>query len=392
MATESRHVRFARVLIWTFQRRENERAMIRGIVEYVRARTDWELTHWVGPCDLSGLRKARGFDGGLLSAMATVPEGTLCPFPAVALDCRDSALHLPIVRPDYVALAERLVDEAVALGHTSVAYAGPDQPWSALRRDPLADECRRRGVGFRSLIVPNDAPLTRRHRDRLAGLTRPFALVTPNARYAHTVLDAAKDRSIAVPEEMALIAIGDDEIEAHLCHPTLSTVDHNSHGIGRTAAEVLHAILRAEPLDRDLWTVGPGPTVHRGSTGYVFDDIATVDALTFIRDHACDGIHVEDVMERLPISRRALEQRFRRHLGRTIHEEIMRVRLDAVMQRLRTSSQPLADIAAATGFQSSSDLCKIFKRRTGMTPNRYRRQVASTGIAAPPSAPRTPLL
>ncbi len=87
-------------------------------------------------------------------------------------------------------------------------------------------------------------------------------------------------------------------------------------------------------------------------------------------------------MDRLTVSRRTLEMRFRRHLGRTVHEEILRVKLGRVVELLTETMTPLADIAAATGFQSASDLGKTFKRCKDMAPGAYRRKHGPG--AAPP--------
>ena len=57
--------------------------------------------------------------------------------------------------------------------------------------------------------------------------------------------------------------------------------------------------------------------------------------LRYIRDHACEGIDVPDALDAVPQSRRRLEYRFKKLLGRTPHEEIVRVRLERVKSLLR---------------------------------------------------------
>ena len=39
----------------------------------------------------------------------------------------------------------------------------------------------------------------------------------------------------------------------------------------------------------------------------------------FIREHACEGIGVDDVLSQVPVSRSVLQRRFRSLLGRSIH-------------------------------------------------------------------------
>jgi LacI family transcriptional regulator len=107
------------------------------------------------------------------------------------------------------------------------------------------------------------------------------------------------------------------------------------------------------------------------------DVLATADAevstaVRFIRDHACDGIKVEDLLRAIPISRRVLESRFRKMLGRTPHDEILRVQLQRVKQLLEETDLPLAMIADRAGFKHVEYLSVVFKRHFHQPPSQYR--------------------
>ena len=71
-------------------------------------------------------------------------------------------------------------------------------------------------------------------------------------------------------------------------------------------------------------------------------------------------------------SRRPLELAFRKELGRTINEEIVRVRLDKVRDLLRTTTRKVAEISAATGFTRPNHLFRTFRKRMSMSPEAYR--------------------
>jgi LacI family transcriptional regulator len=92
----------------------------------------------------------------------------------------------------------------------------------------------------------------------------------------------------------------------------------------------------------------------------------------FIRAHACEGINVADVMKSVRLSRRVLEQRFRKLLGRSPHEEILHLRLGRVRQLLTETDLPLYVIAERAGFEHVEYLSVVFKRETGMTPRAFR--------------------
>jgi LacI family transcriptional regulator len=119
--------------------------------------------------------------------------------------------------------------------------------------------------------------------------------------------------------------------------------------------------------------IAPLGVAARQSTDVLaVDDRNIARALQFIREHACAGINVADVLKAVPLSRRVLEQRFQRMLGHTPREEILHVRLNRVKQLLVETDLPLYLIAERTGFEHVEYLSVVFKRETGATPSAFR--------------------
>ncbi|MGE9291176.1 MAG: helix-turn-helix domain-containing protein, partial [Puniceicoccales bacterium] len=52
---------------------------------------------------------------------------------------------------------------------------------------------------------------------------------------------------------------------------------------------------------------------------------------------------------------------------------VLEVRLEEAARRLRTSRLSVKEIAAATGFRSSNQLCKSFRRYFQMSPGSFRK-------------------
>jgi transcriptional regulator GlxA family with amidase domain len=76
----------------------------------------------------------------------------------------------------------------------------------------------------------------------------------------------------------------------------------------------------------------------------------------------------------VPMARRTLEKGFRKELGRrTIHEEILRVRVKRAKVLLEGSNLPLDEIALRSGFRYQAHFSTIFKKHTGQPPGTYRR-------------------
>src|SRR5207249_885885 len=123
-------------------------------------------------------------------------------------------------------------------------------------------------------------------------------------------------------------------------------------------------------------TVDALHVVTRRSTDIVaLDDLVVATAMHFIHDHAGEPIDVGDVVERVLISRRALEMRFKKVVGRTLLAELQRVRLERAKRLLLETDLSLAKVAGAAGYSSESYLTQVFRQQLGQTPARYRRQM-----------------
>jgi AraC family transcriptional regulator len=70
-----------------------------------------------------------------------------------------------------------------------------------------------------------------------------------------------------------------------------------------------------------------------------------------------------------------LARAFRRAFGCTVGEYLRRLRIERAADQLAAGDQPLAEIALAAGFADQSHFSNVFRRRVGMSPSVYRREV-----------------
>ena len=99
------------------------------------------------------------------------------------------------------------------------------------------------------------------------------------------------------------------------------------------------------------------------------------EALRFIHFHAGQPIRTEHVVQRVQLSRRALEIRFHKSLGHTIHDAIQQARLERATRLLLETNLPIAKVAEAAGYSTPSYLIQVFRQQRGTTPTRYRARV-----------------
>ena len=209
----------------------------------------------------------------------------------------------------------------------------------------------------------------------LWSLPKPVAVFACYDIRGRQVLEACRRGGIKVPDEVAVLGVDNDELLCGLASPPLSSIIPDAVAAGRLAAGLLEKLMRGEPLERDEWLLAPLGIVTRQSTdGLAIDDDLVIAAVHLIRDQACRGIKVADVVASLKTSRRILEHRFVQRIGHTPHEEIARVQFRRVEQLLRETDLPLATIAGRCGFRHPEYMTVAFTRRYGLPPSRWRKQ------------------
>ncbi len=258
---------------------------------------------------------------------------------------------------------ERLVEEIDAF-----AQAASDDEYLCLIHD--VDE--RYMVHSNNLLV-----LTREWDDWIAGLKKPLAIYSPRLEVARTLAFALHQAGVLVPEEVAILAGGGDELMSGLSIPPLSTIDRNLGGMGYEAARLLDLMLRNEPLPDHPPVIQPLGLIQRQSTDTLaIEHPAVARAMRIIRDEACEPLSVEALLRRVPLGRRALEQTFKRIVGRTLNQEITRVRMQHAKMLLAQTELSISHVAGRCGYDYASRFSHGFKRELGISPLAYRKQYA----------------
>lgn len=210
----------------------------------------------------------------------------------------------------------------------------------------------------------------------LQSLPKPVAVMACNDDRGRQILEASLLGRLTVPDDVAVVGVDDDHVVCNLSNPPLSSVAFGLEQAGYQAAETLSRLMAGTIHEPQRIQVDPLWVVSRRST----DVIATEDrhvgvALRFIRDHIRQSIGVSDIVAASGISRRNLEIRFRRALGRSIRGEIQRMRLIYTRQLLLDTHLPAGRIAELAGFGSLPYLSSVFHRAMGVTLAEYRRRL-----------------
>jgi AraC-like DNA-binding protein len=86
------------------------------------------------------------------------------------------------------------------------------------------------------------------------------------------------------------------------------------------------------------------------------------------------------------IPERTLKRRFKQATGLALIDYVQNLRIEEAKRLLESSDQAIDEICFSVGYEDPSFFRRLFKRRTGVAPARYRRvfQPIQRGMPAPP--------
>jgi len=207
----------------------------------------------------------------------------------------------------------------------------------------------------------------------IQSLPKPAGVMACNDERGLQVLDACRRCGIRVPDEVAVIGVDNDEPMCDLAIPPLTSIDVNAEGIGYEAAELLERMMSGKKPPSKPVMLSPRGVVTRRSTDLIASEDEEVSrAVRYIREHACNRLQVSDVLNHMGMSRASLQQRMKEIVGRTIHQEIQRVRLNRAKDLLAMSNLTIKQVARESGFASVQYMTRVFRSATNETPAKYR--------------------
>ncbi len=362
------------------------RGLLHGITDYIRKHEAWsvylpEQERGAAPPPWLDRWKGDGIIARIENEQIAkaVKRSKL---PTVDVSAARGLENVPWVETDDQAIAEIAANHLFERGFRHFGYCGVEGfNWSTWRQQNFTERIEATDAVCHVHNVPSRQQRGfswSRERQRLRGwlkrLPKPIGILACYDIQAQQLLDACREENLAVPEEVAVVGVDNDELLCNLAMPPLTSVAPDSRRSGYESAALLDRMMAGEQVSDDAHLIKPLGIVTRQSTDVLAisdPDVAT--AARYIRERACQGINVNDVVRHVPLTRRVLEHRFQELLGRTPHAEIARYRLNRVKQLLTETDLPLAKVAERSGFRHVEYLTVAFKKQTGMPPSKYRK-------------------
>jgi LacI family transcriptional regulator len=361
------------------------RSILHGVEDFIRSHHPWHIflaerrrgdapPKWLDDWDGDGII-ARIENKSMAQVLARLRV------PVIDLSSHRYLPGLPGVITDGRAIAEMAATHFLNRGFEHFAYCGvPRFPWSRQRGDYFVKILEEKHLNCHryqsSKKGEADSEVETDDIARwLKSLPKPVAVFACYDARGRQILDACHRAELSVPEQVAVLGVDDDELLCELSPQPLSSIDPNPRRCGWLAAEMLEMMMAGQSPTPLIRVVSPvGISTRQSTDVFAMEDANLVKALRLIREHACRGITVDEVSRMAGLARRTMESRFKKMLGRSPHEEIMRIQVQRAQRLLLHSNLPVSVIAERAGFETPEYFSVAFKRVTGMPPVTYRKK------------------
>ncbi|MEM6332868.1 MAG: substrate-binding domain-containing protein [Planctomycetota bacterium] len=353
------------------------RGVLAGMARYGNAQGGWTLLlHHASQSvqrmpvvddDVRGVI-AYAFRPGLIKSLHQ------CGLPAVNTSSVAADAGMPAVLPDDAAIGRLAADDLVGRGYRQlVALHLPIWEFSRVRAKAFVERANELGAQASTHRLPSWKRAEPSIRELLERRPTPLGVFASSDMLAVFVVRQAIAMKVAMPEQVAVLGVDNDELTTQMMAPTISSVAVPWEKLGFEAAAKLDRMIKGEQVDREPTRIAPTAVVTRQTTdGLAVDDEYVAAAASFIRRRVAEPFTIEDVVQCVPMSRRSLEQRFKKSFGRTLQSYIIDIRIERAKQLLTETDYPMPEVAYRSGFSEAAYFATVFRKHVRQTPTAFR--------------------
>jgi len=205
-------------------------------------------------------------------------------------------------------------------------------------------------------------------------LPKPVALFACDDYFASQITETCKIYNIIVPDEISVLGVDNDELICNISDPPLSSIVVDGEKGGYQAARVLHQLMNREIAQACNIVVPPMRIEMRKSTDkYAVNDKHVLRIIDYIKKNYTHSIIIDEVSQLVPVSRRTLEKKFKKETGTSIHQFLLKYKVEQFSRAILNSDQSLVDLAMDCGFDEYKNVARVFQKYKGTTPQKYRK-------------------
>ena len=301
--------------------------------------------------------------------------------PTVILGTDSPGIKAPTVVPDNRRMAQMAAQHLYELFHKEFGWFACDSSPSgeerhaafSLRLDELGMPCTDLTGGRTPYAASATLAL-------LKGCRKPIGVMCRDDHDAAVLLELCQEEGLQVPEEVAVVGVGDLESLCSFSTVPMNSISPNMDALGYQAASVLDQLMQGHTVP-DVTVVPPGTLIRRFSTGCLaLTDPRLKQAVRMIDARFDEALTMEEVAAAAGISRRQLYLLFRQEMRGPPHRYILDVRLEQAKKRISENVMPLHEVAQLCGFNTYRTLNRVFQQRFGMAPSKWAKALRSTSL------------
>ena len=363
--------------------REFGRQLIIGIARYSRINGEWSFYKEQTGLKTSIPRLTSWKPHGIIMRNSMIKRELLKLKIPIILALHDSSRpkNMPIIKTDSLSIAKFASEHLIGKGLKNFAFCGFDNyEWSNERKIHFEKFINEAGYSAFKYRSPKNNINSEWRKEQLhvidwiKTLPKPIGIMACNDDRGQHILEVCKLIGIKVPEEVAVIGVDNDPMICELGDPPLTSIALNVESAGYETARLLDELINGSKMCGQQITVSPTHIVQRQSTDILSvndEDVAT--AIRFIRENAKNKILVNDIVKITKLGRRALEQRFKKSIHRSIYDEIRRVRVEWISKMLIESDLTISEITSLLNFTDLEHISRYFKKEKGIGLSKFRR-------------------
>ena len=387
---KNRRRQIRRIVVALWMNGASGRDILSGIFRYARTCNGWDiqlmpLPNGIRP-DIPAQMVEAGVDG-IISASLSPQVKSLLDATAAPLVFIGPSIDIPRPAGGAVVFVNQDDEGIGAMGARHFLALGSFNGFGYLHASSYSSWIDLREKGFRDVLAsvgkdcctltldinPEDHISHDVLGDWLESLPKPAAVMAFFDYQALQILNVCRERHIAVPRQVSVLGVDNDELLCEFSDPPLSSIQPDHERAGYLAAQELD-VLMARPGRRSRAITCPVlRIVERGSARPLTPSAHLVrKAREFINAKAEQGIDVADVVAYLKVSRRLADLRFREVENRSIRQVIEDRRMELAEKALAETDWTLRRIAAASGYRNVKTFEAAFRKRTGRSPGTCR--------------------
>ncbi|MCR5560876.1 MAG: substrate-binding domain-containing protein [Bacteroidales bacterium] len=367
--------------------REPERRLLKGVSSFAATVGGWMYFRMDSSLYLNPARRHEVFErareikaDAIFGNWAGADRETVesLGIPVVLRAGRDYAPGIPSLGGSYQEIGRMGAEFFLRRRYVNYAFFGySDRVWSRERREGYSKslaEADARAFSFETWENRDDV---KDLKEWLSSLPKPVAIFAANDVLASRLVEYCHELKFAIPEDVALLGVDNDEFQCNLSYPGLSSVnlDYESQGylLGQTIWE-MHSQGKIWPA---RISIHPLNVVERGTTPrHNISDPYVRRIVEKMDSEFNSGISLEEITADIPLSRRSIELRFKKEMSPyTMLSYLNKIRADHMARLLKEGDIPVYLAAEKAGFEASASAAgRVFKNYYGVSPAQYRKK------------------